>query len=72
MDPLGIGDGSAILTLLQSYPRANEPGGDGLNTGGFRFAANEAANFDTYIAKIDYNITSNGPPYRILARKSAE
>ena len=61
MDPLGIGPNPAILSVLQGYPAANDPTvGDGLNFSGFRFAANEARKFDTYIAKIDWNITSDG------------
>lgn len=61
MDPLGIGENQAVLSLLQGYPSPNDPTlGDGLNTSGFRFAANEKRKFDTYIARIDYNLTANG------------
>lgn len=61
MDPLGIGENAAVLALLQTYPLPNDPtSGDGLNTSGFRFAANERRKFDTYIARIDYNLTSDG------------
>lgn len=61
MDPLGIGNNPAILSILQNYPIPNDPTvGDGLNTSGFRFAANEKRKFDTYIARIDYNLTANG------------
>jgi len=61
MDPLGIGNNSAISSILQSYPMPNDPTlGDGYNTSGFRFAANEKRKFDTYIARFDYNLTPDG------------
>ena len=51
MDPLGIGEDSAVLSLLNSYPLPNDPTlGDSFNTSGYRFAANEKASFNTYIA----------------------
>jgi Carboxypeptidase regulatory-like domain len=60
MDPLGIGVNQAVLNLLQQYPQANANGGDGSNTLGFRFAPPADASFNTYIARLDYHITSNG------------
>ena len=61
MDPLGIGEDPAVLSLLQNYPLPNDPTlGDGLNTSGYRFAANEKRKFDTYIARLDYNLTADG------------
>jgi hypothetical protein len=61
MDPLGIGEDPAVLSVLQGYPLPNDPTlGDGFNTSGFRFAANEKRRFNTYIARIDYNLTSDG------------
>lgn len=61
MDPLGIGENAAVLPLLEQYPLPNDPTqGDRLNQQGFRFVANEARKFDTYIAKLDYKITSDG------------
>ena len=30
------------------------------NTSGYRFAANQKASFNTYIARFDYNLTSDG------------
>jgi len=61
MDPLGIGESQAVLAALQQYPLPNDPTlGDGLNQQGFRFVANEARKFDTYIAKFDYKITRDG------------
>ncbi len=61
MDPLGIGENAAILPILQKYPLPNDPThGDGVNQQGFRFIANEARKYDTYIAKLDYKITADG------------
>jgi hypothetical protein len=61
MDPLGIGENAAILSILQGYPLPNDPStGDGFNTSGYRFAANEKRKFDTYIGRIDYNLTADG------------
>ncbi|MFN7996371.1 MAG: carboxypeptidase regulatory-like domain-containing protein [Bryobacteraceae bacterium] len=61
MDPLGTGEDSAVLAILQGYPSPNDPTlGDGLNTSGYRFAANEKRRFNTYIARLDYNLTSDG------------
>jgi hypothetical protein len=59
MDPLKIGNNDAILSVLQSYPLPNDATlGDNVNTSGFRFAASEARRFDTYIARVDYVLTS--------------
>src|SRR5579872_279436 len=61
MDPLGIGEDSAVMSLLNSYPLPNDLTlGDGYNTSGYRFAANEKSSFNTDIVRIDYNLTSDG------------
>jgi len=61
MDPLGVGENQAVLATLQKYPLPNDPTlNDRLNQQGFRFVANEARKFDTYIAKLDYKITRDG------------
>src|SRR5581483_5246533 len=61
MDPLGIGEDAAVTSLLQGYPLPNDPTvGDTLNTSGYRFAADEKRRFNTYIARLDYNLTSDG------------
>src|SRR6266852_646653 len=61
MDPKGIGPSQAVLSILQGYPLPNDVSVvDVLIFSGFRFAANEARKFDTYIAKVDWNITSDG------------
>jgi hypothetical protein len=61
MDPQGIGDNQAVLSLLNQYQPANDfTAGDGSNTLGFRFSPNVDRSFNTYIARLDYHITSNG------------
>jgi len=60
--PLGPGADPAAEQVFQSYPLPNNPsgGGDGLNIGAFTFSDPTPAKLDTYIAKLDYNLTSNG------------
>jgi hypothetical protein len=60
LDPAGIGESAATLALFQSvYPHSNDnTTGDGINTGGFRFNAPAPLRYNTYIAKLDYQITS--------------
>ncbi len=60
MDPLGIGPSAAVEALMQQYPAANENAGDGSNTLGYRFSSNADSEFNTYITRLDYHITSNG------------
>lgn len=61
MDPQGIGENQAILALFQGYPLPNDPTqGDGLNTEGFRFPYTLARSYNTYIARVDWNVSSNG------------
>lgn len=61
LDPAGIGASPAVLAVLQAYPHPNDTTqGDGLNTSGFRFNSAKPLRFNTYIAKFDYQIDSNG------------
>jgi hypothetical protein len=60
IDPLGIGANSAIQSVLQQYPTANENSGDGLNTLGYRFSSNADSGYNTYILKNDWHINSSG------------
>ncbi len=60
-DPAGIGPSADALKLFQSYPLPNDATvGDNLNTGGFRYNVPRPLNWNTYIAKMDYNIDSAG------------
>jgi hypothetical protein len=61
MDPQGIGNNAALLQVLNAYPQGNDPTqGDGLNSIGYRFPYTIARKYDTYIARIDWNVTRNG------------
>jgi hypothetical protein len=60
LDPSGIGDSAYVHQLTNNrYPAPNDlTGGDGINTGGFRFNA-PADDFQTgYVARVDYVINS--------------
>lgn len=60
MDPSGIGNDAALLTLLNTYPQGNDATqGDGLNSTGYRFEYTNHRKYDTYISRIDYNLTRN-------------
>ncbi len=60
MDPQGIGINQNVLNILNQYPAFNENAGDGSNTLGYRFSANENRSFNTYIVRTDYHLTSSG------------
>jgi hypothetical protein len=61
MDPQHAGPNQAVLHFFQGFPLPNDIGtGDGLNFGGYRFAAPVHNTFDTYIARLDYLLTQNG------------
>lgn len=59
LDPRGIGAAPALLSFLQSrYPLPNDlTGGDGINTGAFRFNAPSHRKDNTYTNRIDYNLS---------------
>ena len=60
LDPAGIGPDQALLTFINSrYPHANDlTGGDGVNTGGFRWNSPVHFSGNDYVARIDYNLNS--------------
>ncbi|GGH08490.1 TonB-dependent receptor [Silvibacterium dinghuense] len=61
MDPQNIGVNQAILKIFNAYPAGNDTTqGDGLNTIGYRFPYTIKRSYNTYIARLDWNITSNG------------
>lgn len=61
MDPTGIGNSAALLQVLNAYPVGNDSTqGDGLNSIGYRFPYTIARKYDTYIARLDWNVTSSG------------
>jgi hypothetical protein len=54
------GPDAAVLQYMSHYPLPNEPGlGDTVNTAGFAFHAPTKTHKNWYIAKLDYNITSD-------------
>jgi Carboxypeptidase regulatory-like domain len=61
MDPLGVGLNSPMLAVFNSYPTANvfTGVGDQLNTFGYRFVNTLHRSYNTYIARIDYNLSKN-------------
>jgi len=48
-----------LAAAAQRYPANDTTVGDGLNTGGFRFNARTPTELNTYIARFDFNLTSN-------------
>ena len=68
LDPQHIGISAAVLKTLQSYPMPNDTTvGDGVNTSGFRFKSAVPLSYNTYIARIDYQIDSAGK-HSVFAR----
>jgi hypothetical protein len=63
LDPAGIGVNPAMVAYMNGYPHGNDfnQGTDGgLNEVGVRFNAPLATFNNVYIARVDYNLTSNG------------
>lgn len=59
MDPQNIGNDPALVQVLNAYPQGNDPTqGDGLNSIGYRFPYTIHRKYDTYIARIDWNLNS--------------
>ncbi len=68
--PLGPGPNPAIQQIFSAYPHSNTNAAvsaDGFNYQGYTFAASTPQNLNTYIAKLDYNITQNGN-HRLFVR----
>jgi carboxypeptidase family protein len=59
-DPQSIGADPALMTVITGrYPKANDlTGGDGINTGFFRFNAPNRVDHNTYVTRIDYKLNS--------------
>lgn len=57
--PWGAGANPNSLATFNAYPLPNSSVvGDGLNTGGFTFSAPNPKSLNTYLAKLDYDISS--------------
>ena len=50
---------ATLAAAAQRYPANDVTVGDGLNTGGFRFNARTPTELNTYIARLDFNLTNN-------------
>jgi len=61
LDPRGVGFNPALLAFINArYPEANDlTGGNGVNTGTFRFNAPITLSNNTYTTRIDGNINDN-------------
>jgi len=62
MDPQGIGvSKNVMIPYFNSFPLPNDNSvGDGYNFQGYRFGAPNLIDYNWYIARVDYKITSNG------------
>src|SRR5581483_10346566 len=59
--PQGPGANPAVMQIFQQYPLPNTTSvGDGVDFQGFTFSSPLPGKLDTYVAKIDYNLTANG------------
>lgn len=68
MDPLGIGPSQQILSIFNQYPMPNTDSvGDGLNFRGYTFSSPQPATLNTFIGKLDFNLTPNGN-HRLFVR----
>ena len=54
VDPLGIGPSKSVSDYFSQFPTPNDPGIDGLNLVGYRFAAPLNNAFNTYIGRADF------------------
>ncbi len=60
LDPLGIGPNPLVVQYWNEFPLPNDTAvGDQLNTLGYRFKAPVKREFNTYIARADYQISGN-------------
>ncbi len=68
--PQGPGADPSTQVILNSYPTPNTNaavGADGYNYQGYTFAGATPVTLNTYVAKIDYNLTQNGN-HRLFVR----
>ena len=60
LDPLAIGPSRAVSDHFKKYPLPNDPGRDGINYMGFRFAAPIENQFKTYTTRLDFRVDDGG------------
>jgi len=58
IDPLHLGPSKAVSDIFKKYPNPNDPGLDGYNIVGFRFASPIENRFNTYIGRVDYRASA--------------
>ncbi len=60
LDPQAVGADAPLLAFVDSrYPISNNTGvGDGINTGGYQFTAPSHTNENTFVGRLDYNLSS--------------
>jgi hypothetical protein len=58
--PLGPGANPAVMQLFQQYPLPNVASSDGSDLQQYAFSSPLPGKLDTYVAKLDYNLTANG------------
>ena len=65
LDPAGIGINASLLSFVNSrYPHANDlTGGDGINTGSYRFNTPTPSILYNYVGKVDYNLSDSVKAY---------
>ena len=54
---------AVLADAARRYPANDTTVGDGLNTGGFRFNAKTPARLNTYITRMDFNLTNRQTLY---------
>jgi hypothetical protein len=61
LDPKGVGMNASLLSFVNSrFPHVNDvTGGDGINTGYYRFNTPTPIILYNYVSKIDYNLNDN-------------
>jgi hypothetical protein len=59
VDPLGIGPSKPVSDYFSQFPTPNDPGIDGLNLMGYRFAAPLNNAFNTYIGRADFRASGS-------------
>ncbi len=70
--PLGPGVNPAVTAVFKQYPEPNtDVVGDGFNFRGFTFNAPAPAKLNTYILRLDYNLTAKGD-HRLFMRANLQ
>jgi len=59
IDPLHLGPSQGVSEIFNQYPSPNDPGLDGYNIMGYRFASPIENHFNTYIGRFDYRASPN-------------